>query len=76
MRAFCMHLGCFVNDWFGPSQEIMMVFVKRRRVRAKLTPAIIAEIRRRLLLGDFQHDIAADLGLNQGRISEVNTGKR
>jgi hypothetical protein len=24
----------------------------------------------------MQHDIAADLGINQGRVSEVNTGKR
>lgn len=36
----------------------------------------IWEIRRRLASGDFQHDIAADLGINQGRVSEVNTGKR
>lgn len=48
----------------------------RRRARAKLTPEIVAVIRQRLALGDYQHDIAADLGLNQGRVSEVNTGKR
>lgn len=48
----------------------------RRRSRVKLTPEIIAEILRRLALGDYQHDIAADLGINQGRISEINTGKR
>jgi hypothetical protein len=35
-----------------------------------------AEIRARLALGELQHDIAADLGINQGRVSEVNTGKR
>lgn len=33
-------------------------------------------IRERLALGEIQHDIAADLGINQGRVSEVNTGKR
>lgn len=33
-------------------------------------------IRKRLANGEFQHDVAADLGLNQGRISEVNTGLR
>lgn len=33
-------------------------------------------IRQRLANGEFQHDIAADLGLNQGRISEVKTGLR
>ena len=46
------------------------------RVRVKLTNQTIREIKRRLALGHFQHDIAADLGINQGRISEVNTGKR
>ena len=30
----------------------------------------------RILKGDFQHEIAADYGFNQGRISEVKTGKR
>ena len=34
------------------------------------------EIHRRLLRGEFQHDIAAQFGFNQGRISEVKSGKR
>lgn len=46
------------------------------RVRAKLTDETIREIKRRIALGHMQHDIAADLGINQGRVSEVNTGKR
>lgn len=46
------------------------------RKRAQLNDETIHEIRRRLALGHFQHDIAADLGVNQGRISEVKTGKR
>jgi hypothetical protein len=46
------------------------------RNRAKLTDEIIRNIWKRLLAGHFQHDIAADLGINQGRVSEVNTGKR
>ena len=33
-------------------------------------------IRARLAAGHIQHDIAADLGINQGRVSEVKTGKR
>lgn len=49
---------------------------KEGRPRAKLTDEIIREIWRRLRLGEMQHDIAADLGINQGRISEVNTGRR
>lgn len=46
------------------------------RKRAKLNDETIREIQRRLSHGDIQHDIAADLGINQGRVSEVNTGKR
>ena len=49
---------------------------KKGRKRARLTDEIIRIIWSRLRLGEFQHDIAADLGLNQGRVSEVNTGKR
>lgn len=47
-----------------------------KRPRAKLTDEVIRLIRERLNLGHFQHDIAADLGINQGRVSEINTGKR
>lgn len=49
---------------------------KSRRIRAKLTDEVIRKIWGRLRAGHFQHDIAADLGINQGRVSEVNTGKR
>lgn len=49
---------------------------KKKRIRAKLTDDIVRAIWERLRKGDYQHDIAADLGLNQGRVSEVNTGKR
>ncbi len=41
-----------------------------------LTAKDIADIKSRLRRGDYQHHIAADYGLNQGRISEINTGKR
>lgn len=44
--------------------------------RSRLTAAVIAEIKRMLALGTMhQHEIAAVLGINQGRVSEVNTGK-
>ena len=46
------------------------------RKRALLDDETIWEIRRRLAAGEYQHDIAADLGINQGRVSEVKTGKR
>lgn len=49
---------------------------KEGRNRAKLTDEVIRSIWTRLRAGHFQHDIAADLGINQGRVSEVNTGKR
>ena len=41
-----------------------------------LTAQDIAVIKARLRRGEYQHHIAADFGLNQGRISEINTGKR
>lgn len=47
-----------------------------KRERAKMTDETIRKIWERLRLGHYQHDIAADLGVNQGRVSEVNTGKR
>lgn len=36
----------------------------------------VATIKARIQQGDLLHDIAADYGLNQGRVSEINTGKR
>ena len=53
-----------------------MLNEQTKRKRAPLNDETIWEIRRRLALGHYQHDIAADLGINQGRVSEVNTGKR
>jgi DNA-binding transcriptional regulator YiaG len=53
-----------------------MTHDQTNRKRATLDDETIREIRRRLAEGDYQHDIAADLGINQGRVSEVNTGKR
>lgn len=41
-----------------------------------LTAQDIADIKARLRRGEYQHDIAAAYGLNQGRVSEINTGKR
>lgn len=47
-----------------------------KRMRAPYSAEVFREVKRRLAAGDMQHDIAADLGWNQGRISEVKTGKR
>lgn len=53
-----------------------MASMKKGRIRAPLTDDVIRIIWGRLRRGDYQHDIAADLHINQGRVSEVNTGKR
>lgn len=53
-----------------------MTAPKRNRERAPMNSDTYRIIQARLAKGDLQHDIAADLGLNQGRVSEVNTGKR
>ena len=42
----------------------------------ELTPQDVSVIKARILRGDFQHRIAADYDLNQGRISEIAKGKR
>ena len=41
-----------------------------------LTHHDVSIIKARLSRGEFQHRIAADYGLNQGRICEIATGKR
>lgn len=46
------------------------------RKRFSLSDVAIADIWARLRAGDHQHDIAADYGINSGRVSEINTGKR
>ena len=48
----------------------------KKRKRAPMCEETYRDIRQRLALGELQHDIASDLGINQGRVSEVNTGKR
>jgi hypothetical protein len=48
----------------------------RRRPRAPYTQNVIRKVKRRLANGELQHDIAADLGWNQGRISEIKNGRR
>jgi hypothetical protein len=49
---------------------------KDGRYRAKLTDETIRLIWKRLCAGEQGMDIAADLGINQGRVSEINTGLR
>lgn len=49
----------------------------RKRSSPPLTPRLAAEIKRLASPGNLmQHQIAAVLGINQGRVSEVLSGKR
>ena len=48
-----------------------------KRRSPPLTPQMAATIKRLLMCGEYpQHEIAARLKINQGRVSEVKTGKR
>ena len=47
-----------------------------RKRSPRLTQAMADQIHRLRDVGMMQHDIAARLGINQGRVSEVLTGKR
>lgn len=49
---------------------------RKGRERAPMSDETYRYIWKRLLAGDLQQDIAADLGINPGRVSEVNTGLR
>lgn len=48
----------------------------KRPGRAPYSTEVYREVMARLAAGEYQHDIAASLGWNQGRVSEVKTGKR
>ena len=53
-----------------------MTNVKKLK-RRRMNPAIAAEIKKLAQNNSlFQHEIAALLGINQGRVSEVMSGKR
>ena len=64
---------------FGTPGQILLTCAKENAEMAsisKLTPEQVSVIKARILRGDFQHRIAADYDLNQGRISEIAKGKR
>lgn len=48
----------------------------RKRKSPPLTPEMAAKIKALLSTGMAQHDIAAFFRVNQGRVSEVNTGAK
>ena len=47
----------------------------KARTSPKMTPELAAQIKALLDKGYQQHQVAAALKINQGRVSEVNTGK-
>lgn len=53
-----------------------MSSARKRPDRAPYSEEVFNEVKRRIASGEYQHDIAASLGWNQGRVSEVKTGKR
>lgn len=58
------------------SSGISFEALQLRQHSPKVTPEMADEIRRLRDAGMMQHDIAAHLGINQGRVSEVLSGKR
>ena len=63
----------------GPKLEAIMVLLEKRRARQpsrNIDYELAVHIALRLQKGEYQHWIAADIGVNQGRISEIKTGKR
>lgn len=48
----------------------------RKRKSPPVTPEMAARIKTLLNAGMCQHDIAAFFRINQGRVSEVNTGMK
>ena len=70
-------MGCVPCQAYSQAtSRFLQRVISMTRKRQKLDAATIQDVLRRLSAGEYQHDIAADLGVNQGRISEVNTGKR
>jgi hypothetical protein len=47
----------------------------RRNASPPVSPAMASFIKYLISKGYKQHDIAARFGINQGRVSEINTGK-
>ncbi len=63
------------NLKWGTHRENQQEMSKQGRVKsAKLDPDKVREIRRRLVRGDRQVDIAADFGVDQTMISDIKLG--
>lgn len=49
---------------------------KKRKPSNRITSNDVPVIKKRIRQGEFQNRIAADYDVNQGRISEIKTGKK
>ena len=62
------------------SDEKIVPFPRRRYARRnspRVTPELASKLKTRVLrCGEAQHDAAAHFKINQGRVSEVVSGKR
>lgn len=56
-------------------KETYMGQRRPRQPSTPITPEVAAKIKALAFKGLYQHDIASEIGCNQGRISEVMTGK-
>ena len=57
------------------SMNSIVTFPHKKRSPA-VTPEMASEIKALVDVGMNQHDIAARYGINQGRVSEINTGAK
>ena len=65
-----------MSHWAGTVKPTTFSSIQDIQMSKDLTDEIIHAIWNRLLMGDHQHLIAADYRINQGRVSEIKTGKR
>jgi len=60
----------------GRDKVNTIVLYPKKRRSPVVTPEMAAQIKAMLDAGMCQHDIAAFFGINQGRVSEINTGMK
>lgn len=73
----CLGNGEPTASNFSEQDGICQEARKLKKKSPPVTPEMAAIIKRLLRQGHLlQHDIAARFGINPGRVSEINTGKR
>lgn len=82
----CDNRGCVNPEhlWLGTPADNMRDMAEKGRARgsrgerhhaAKLTSALVAEIRQRAAVGELQKDLAAEYGVSRSTVSKVATGR-